>query len=39
MATVDWFDSKYRRYNWQGLSQLDSLTAKVRRTLIMRKLV
>lgn len=29
MATVDWMDSKYKRYNWQGLSELDTLTAKV----------
>jgi hypothetical protein len=29
MATVHWFDSKYKQYNWQGLSELDSLTAKV----------
>ncbi len=30
MATVQWFDSKYKQYNWQGLSELDSLQAKVR---------
>ncbi|KAI8468839.1 MAG: PSS-domain-containing protein [Monoraphidium minutum] len=33
MATVQWFDSKYKRYNWQGLSQLDGLGAKARRSV------
>jgi hypothetical protein len=30
MATVRWFASKYEHYNWQGISELDSLSAKVR---------
>ena len=32
MATVRWFDSKYKSYNWQGLSQLGGLGAKARRS-------
>jgi hypothetical protein len=29
MSTVRWFASKYERYNWQGISELGSLSAKV----------
>mmetsp|Transcript_8185 Transcript_8185/g.17545 ORF Transcript_8185/g.17545 Transcript_8185/m.17545 type:complete len:457 (-) Transcript_8185:169-1539(-) len=33
MATVHYFECKYRHYNWQGLSQLRGLRAKARRSL------
>lgn len=28
MATVRWFDARYTRYNWQGLSELEGLGSK-----------
>lgn len=31
MATVRWLDMKYTNYNWQGLSELRSLSQRASR--------